>query len=291
MEEDAKRRIEAQRARHPDDILLMGDFGVATDRLSDLKLAAGDTLGSLAEQREGLAVIEPLYFKDTEEPARSRSIMVAYAKLAKALEGQGVRDSAGLYYRRSQDLAVRAVARYPENTDARRDLGIVYAWRALFLADGGEIDSAIALYGHASKIAADLAAADPSDVLQQADVAHGHFELGSIYLKGGRYREAEAHSGDAFRRYAGLAAKDTSNAENRVFMARCGRQAGEACEALSTRSGAAAERAQWRSKATEWFEKSLALYRTLGAAGALTGPDAAAPAELARRVEALRKVS
>jgi non-specific serine/threonine protein kinase/serine/threonine-protein kinase len=291
MEEDAKRRVKAQRTRFPEDTLLIGDFGVACDRLSDLRLAAGDTLAALSEHREGLTVIEPYYLKNPHEPARSRNIMVAYAKVAKLLESMGVRDSAGLYYRKAQDLAVEAVQRSPENTDATRDLAIVYSWRALFLADGGEIDSALALYGRAAKISTDLAAADPSDVLQQADVAHGHFEMGSIYMKGRRYREAEAQSGEAFRRYAGLAAKDTSNAENRLFMARCGRQAGEACEALATSAGQGAGRAEWRTKASDWFERSLAIYRTLGAAGALTGPDAAAPAELARRVEALRKVS
>jgi len=53
LEEEAKRRIVAERVRYPDNALLRGDFGVATDRLSDIKLAAGDPAGALAQQREG----------------------------------------------------------------------------------------------------------------------------------------------------------------------------------------------------------------------------------------------
>lgn len=291
MELDAKHRVLAERARHPDDALLRGDLAVACDRLSDLKFAAGDTLGALEEQAEGVKMIEQPYFKTPHDPAARRSIMVGYAKLARLLAARGDRDSAASYYRRAEGLAVEAVRALPNNTDASRDLGIVYAMRALFMADGGDIDSALVAYERGMRIAEDLAAADRSDVLQQADVAHGHYEMGTILMKGRRYREAETRSSDAFRRYAGLAAHDSGNAETRMFMARASRQAGEACAALATRSATAEERPRWRAKARDWLEKSLGLYRALGSAGTLAGQDAGAEAEISRQLETLRKAS
>ena len=96
------------------------------------------------------------------------------------------------------------------------------------------------------------------------------------------------HGGSA---KAGLAAKDSNNAETRMFMARTSRQAGEACQALATRSGMPAVRLRWRSKGLEWFEKSLGLYRVLGGAGALNGQEVNAGAEVSRLLETLRKAS
>jgi len=291
MELDAKRRVLAERALHPGDVKLQGDFGVACDRLSDLRLATGDTLGALEVGAEGIKVIEPAYFKNPQDPERRRSIMVGYAKIAKLLAMTGSRESADHDYRRAEVLAVECVQALPNNTDASRDLGIVYEMRAMFMADGGEIDSALVVYGRGMKISEGLAAADPSDVLQQADVANCHFETGTILMKGHRYREAEAQFGDAYQRYGRLAAHDSSNAETRTFMARSGRQAGEACLALASRSGAAGERARWRASALEWFEKSLGLYRGLANAGALTGDDVGAQADVTRKLEALRRAS
>ncbi|HET9951836.1 MAG TPA: serine/threonine-protein kinase [Candidatus Eisenbacteria bacterium] len=291
MESDAKRRVLAERARHPENVLLQGDFLVACDRLSDLKFAAGDTLGAVKELKESLSVVEPIYFKDPQDPGGRRGIMVASAKLANLLAKIGERDSAATYYRRAEALAVEAAASLPNNTEASRDLGIVYGMRALFMADGGDIDSALVAYARGMRIAEDLAAADTSDVLQKADVAHGHFEMGTLLMKARRYQEAEARSSESYRRYGGLAARDSGNAETRMFMARASRQAGEACQALATRSGTPAERLRWRSKGLEWFERSRSLYRALGVAGALNGHEVNAEAEVSRLLETLRETS
>ena len=291
MELDAKHRIRDERALHPEDVRLQGDYGVACDRVSDLKLAAGDTRGALEEQAEGVKVIEPHYLENPHDAERRRSIMVGYAKMAKLLAAVGERDSAAYYYRRAEQLAAEAVQALPNNTDASRDLDIVYGMRAMFMADGGEIDSALVVYGRGVKISEGLAASDPSDVLQQADVANCKFETGTILMKGRRYREAEAQFGDAFQRYGRLAAHDSSNAETRTFMARSGRQAGEACLALASRSSGAGEQARWRASALDWFEKSLGLYRGLANAGALTGDDVGAQADVIRKLEALRRAS
>jgi tetratricopeptide (TPR) repeat protein len=288
LEVDAKRRVLGERARHPDDILLQGDFGVACDRLSDLKFAAGDTLGAIAEGKEGLKVVEQMYLRDPKNPASRRSMMVGSAKLARLLSVGGDRSGADRLYRRSEDLAVEAVQQFPNNTDARSDLGIVYGMRGMFLADGGAIDSALSLYGRGLRIAEDLAAADSSDVLQQSDIADGHFETGIILMKGGRYREAEDQFSDAFRRFARLAAHDKSNAETRTFMARVSRKAGDACRTMAIKSTNPEERIRWRSKGLDWYGKSLDLYRTLGGAGALAGDDLGAEAEVSRQMASLR---
>lgn len=176
----------------------------------------------------------------------------------------------------------------PDNTDASRDLGIVYSWRSLFLAQRASIDSALALHERGMKIAEDLAAADPSDVLQQADLATGHMEVGTILVSGARYRKAEEQFGEAYQRFARLAAHDTSNAETRIFMARSSRKAGEACKSMASRSATREERGHWRSRALEWFQKSLAIYRSLGKAGALGGEEIGAPDKLAGEVVALQ---
>lgn len=220
LEEDAKRRIVDQRARHPDDYLLQGDFGVATDRLSDIKFAAGDTMGALHEQSEGLVVVEQLYRKNPQDANCRRSMMVGYAKIAQLLAASGDRAAADRDYRRSEELAVECVRALPNNTDAIRDLGVVYGMRGDFLAEGGQIDSALALHRRALKISEALGAADPNDALQQSDTANGHLKIGTVLMKGQRYREARERFEEAFQRFRSIAAKDTANAEARMLMGR-----------------------------------------------------------------------
>jgi non-specific serine/threonine protein kinase/serine/threonine-protein kinase len=286
LELEAKQHVLAQRALHPDEPLLVGDLGVATDRLSDLKFAAGDTLGAVKEIGEGNDALEQLYQKNPKDAAVRRSMMVGYAKLARLLE-QHDRSRAGDYYAKSQNLAEQAVREFPNNTDASRDLGIVYSWRSLFMAQGGSIDSALALHERGTRISEDLAASDPDDVLQQADLANGHFEVGTILMKGGRYPQAEESFAEAYRRFARLAAHDSSNAETRVFLARTSRQAGEACQKAS-RSAGREEAVRWKLRAKDWLQKSLAHYRQLGKDGALTGQDVAAPVEISNQLAALQ---
>ena len=288
LEVDAKRRVLGERARHPDDILLQGDLGVACDRLSDLKFAAGDTLGAVAEGQEGLKVVEQMYRRDPRNPASRRSMMVGSAKVARLLAVSGDRSGADQLYRRAEGLAVAAVEEFPNNTDARSDLGIVYGMRGMFLADGGAIDSALSVYSRGLRITESLAASDSSDVLQQADIANGHFETGTILMKGRRYRQAEDQFSDAFQRFARLAAHDKSNAETRTFMARVSRKAGDACRMVALQSTAPEERIRWRSKALDWYGKSVDLYRALGGAGALAGDDLGAEAEVSRQMASLR---
>jgi len=283
---EAKSRILAERAKHPEESLLLGDLGVAADRLSDMRLAAGDTLGALREAVDGAGSAEQLARQDPDDPARRRNAMVSYAKRASLLAVSGDRAGAARDYRLSEDLALECVRALPDHTDAKRDLSVVYSMRATFLADGGEIDSALVLYDRAMKISEALAASDPSDVLQQADVANGYFELGDILMKGGRNREAEERFGEAFRRYHGLAAKDSGNVDLKARMAKSSRKAGEACRLLASKGSR--EGSQWRSRARDWYEKSLGLYRMLGETGALADGERAAPGEVSRELEALR---
>jgi len=121
-------------------------------------------------------------------------------------------------------------------------------------------------------------------------VAAGHHEIGTILMKGRRYRAAEGRFSEAFERYGRIAAADTGNAECRTLMARSGRQAGKACQALSRQAHSNAERSRWRARALAWLGRSLDLYRGLARAGALTGEETAAPEELDSLVAGLRAV-
>jgi non-specific serine/threonine protein kinase/serine/threonine-protein kinase len=288
LAQEGKRRLVVERSRHPENELLPGDFGVACDRISDMRFAAGDTVGALQEQLEGMPVVTALYQKNPREPQRRRSLMVAHAKRAYLRAITGDRTGAATDYERSQELALECVRDLPQNVDATRDLGVVYGMRAMFLSDAGETDSALALYGRSMKISEDLSSADPSDVLQQMDLAKGKAEIGAILMKGRRYPEAEARFRDAYQSYARLAGKDATNAAVRAHMARTSRDAGDACRAMATRSGAKGERALWRSKAVDWYLKSLDLYRSLAAAGSLAGPEAGAPDEVSSRLASVR---
>ena len=225
---EAKSRILAERAKHPKESLLAGDLGVAADRLSDMRLAAGDTLGAIREAVDGAGAAEQLARQDPADPGRRRNVMVSYAKRASLLALSGDRAGAARDYRRSEELALECVRDLPDRADAKRDLSVVYSMRATFLAEGGEIDSALVLYGRAMKISQALAASDPSDVLQQADLANGYFELGDILMQGRRYRDAEERFGQAFQGYRSLAAKDPGNVDVRNRMAEASRKAGEA---------------------------------------------------------------
>jgi len=283
---EAKRRILADGAKYPDEPLFEGDLGVSTDRISDMKLAAGDTLGALREAAESGGTADKLYRQDPNDPGKRRNAMVASAKTAQLLAVSGQRDRASAEYGRAQEMALECVRALPNNIEVKRDLAVVYGMRALFLADGGAIDSALRFYGKAMKISEALGASDPSDVLQQTDIANGYFELGNILMKGRRYRGAEERFGEAFRRYRLLAANDTANVDVRASMARASRRAGEACRLLAATLTSGA-RLPWRSKALEWYSRSLGLYQGLSRSGALMGGDVGAAAELSREMAAL----
>jgi len=288
MQEDAKRRIAAEWTRHPDYELLRGDMGVACDRLFDLKLQMGDTLGALAEMRDGDAAVEPWFDSHPHDPVSRRGVLISCAKKADVYAALGQRDTALSLYRRAAELGREAVTDLPHDSDAERDLAIIYGMHASFLADGGAIDSALALYERAQRITEDLVARDSANVVDRSGVAQSHYEMGGILMKGHRHAAAVPRFVEAFRLFAALAEADTSNAETRGFMARSGRRAGEACEALASHAVSATERADWRAQALGWYARSLELYRGLDARGALTAADAAAPGEVAARLVALR---
>lgn len=285
---DAKRRILDERRKHPEESMFQGDLGVACDRLSDMMLAAGDTLGALRESAEGEGSATQLFLQDPQDPGKRRNAMVGAAKTAQLLAVAGDRERAATEFRRAEEMAIECVRLLPNNIDVKRDLSVVYGMRALFMADGGEIDSALILYGRAMMISEALGASDPSDALQQADIAKGYYELGDILMTGHRYREAEARFGEAFRRYSGLGARDTANVEARSFMARASRRAGEACRRMATGSKLSAETVRWRSKALDWYAKSLSLYQRLGDKGVLAGGEVGAPAQVSRELAELQ---
>jgi tetratricopeptide (TPR) repeat protein len=283
-----RQRILAELARRPGDPLFQSDLCVAYGRLIDMKQAAADTLGAIEECTAYLRLTEDLFRAQPGDPGHRRGALIACTKMAELRGMRGDRDSALAFYCRAEGLAREAVAALPHDTDASRDLSIVYGAHGLFLAAGGELDSALAVYGLGMKIAEDLAARDPDNALPQADVAAGHYEIGTMLMKGRRFQAAEHRFREAFQRYGRLAAADTGNAESRAYMARSGRGAGEACQALSRETGSGAERSRWRARALTWLARSLELYRRLAQSGALTGEEAGAPEELGRVVAELQ---
>ena len=285
---DAKRALLAQKAKHPDEPLFIGDLGVAADRLTDMRLAEGDTLGAIREATEGQGSADELYRRDPSDPGRRRNVMVGTAKMAQVLALSGDRAQADAAYRQAEQLALDCVKAEPDNKDVKRDLAVVYGMRGTFMADAGKIDSALVLYRRAKNVSEALAATDPSDILQQIDVANSYHELGDILVKGRRYREAEQNFSEAFHRYEGLAARDTANVEIRAFMARSSRKAGEACRALAGKARTIGEGSPWRSKAHDWYSKSLTLYQTLHGNGVLLENESNAAADLSRELASLR---
>jgi non-specific serine/threonine protein kinase/serine/threonine-protein kinase len=284
----ARKRIDAELARRPDDEVFLTDLSISSQRLTDMKLAFADTAGAIEESRTNVALSERFFHDDPQRASSRRAALIAYAKMASLRAMVGDRDSALAVYLRAERLAEEAVAALPNNTEASRDLSIVYGMHGLFLAEGGAVDSGLAVYGLGMKIAEDLAAADPDNALQQADVAAGHFEIGTMLINARRYLESENRSREAFERYSRLAAEDSSNAENRIYVARSCRQAGDACLALWKEARTPEERARHRARALEWFGRSLGHYSALANAGALAGEESGAPAELTRKMAAMR---
>jgi non-specific serine/threonine protein kinase/serine/threonine-protein kinase len=285
---ESRDRILAQLAKRPNDRVFLADLCIASNRLTDMKLAAADTAGAVAECRTNLDLAEWFFRDDPKNPEHRRGALIAGSKMAALQASSGHRDSALASYQRAERLAIEAVAALPQNTDASRDLSIVYGMHGLFLADGGDLDSALAVYGHGMKLAEDLAAADPDNTLQQSDVAAGHYEIGTMLLQGHRARAAEGRFREAFERYRRIAAADSGSAESRAYMARICRQAGEASREVSRGAHSDAERAQWRARALTWLEKSRELYSRLAATGALVGEETRAPAELNQLVATVR---
>jgi non-specific serine/threonine protein kinase/serine/threonine-protein kinase len=289
MQVEAKGRIAAEWAQHPDYEVFRGDMGVACDRLYDLRLYMGDTLGALSEMRDGDAAIRPWFETHPHDPGSRRAMIINAAKAADLYAALGRRDTALALYGRSEQLAREAVSDLPHDTDALRDLSIIYGMHGSFLAGGGAIDPALEMYGRGQKIVEDLVALDSANVVDRSGVAKGHYEIGEILMKGGRYEPAVGRFEEAYRRFTVLASMDTSNAEARTSLARSGRKAGEACEALASRGTPISEREQWRVRALDWYARSLGVYRRLDASGALAANEATAPREIEARVAALRR--
>jgi non-specific serine/threonine protein kinase/serine/threonine-protein kinase len=281
---EARQRIVSEMERHPDEVLLKGVLITAYDRTSGMKFAAGDTSGAIEDQTVAANLAEEIFREEPTSPESRRSVLVACSKLAEVTSG---RDRAGALasWARAERLASEAVAALPHDTEARRDLSIVYGMMGTFLAGGGETDSGLAVYNRGMKISEELAAEDPVNMLFQADVASGHFEIGTMLADAHRYEAAEARFSEAFDRFSRMAAADSANHENRRYVAKSGRLAGEACVALSKIETSSAP---WRTRALGWFEKSLDAYNRLERDGGILAEDAAAPAELARVVAELK---
>jgi tetratricopeptide (TPR) repeat protein len=273
--------------RHPDNSILKGDLILAYDRLGAMKLAAADTQGAIDDAALATDLAEEIFREDPQNPEWRRGVLVACAKSAELLAG---RDRAGALaaYDRALTLARECVTASPHNTEARRDLSIVYGFIGIFLASGGETDSGLAVYDRGMKISEKMAAEDPANALFQGDVAAGHFEIGTMLMDARRYEAAQTRFQEAFDRYSVLAAADSANHDSRLYMARSGRRAGEACLALSKLETSRARQLPWRTRAVSWFEKSLDAYTRLEREGGMLGEDAAAPAEVARELAALR---
>ncbi len=284
----ARERIVSELNRHPDNTDLKGDLLLAYDRMSDMKLAAADTQGAIDDWRFAANLAEEIFREDPRDPARRRGVLIACTKVANLMASRGDRAGALASYGRAETLARESVAAFPNNTEARRDLSIVYGMIGIFLARGGEIDSGLAVYDQGMSLSEEMASEDPANMLFQADVAAGHFEIGTVLMDGRRYEAAEARFREAFDRFSVLVAADSANHENRLNMARCGRRAGQACLELSKRAASSGRRSSWRARCAGWFEKSLDIYKRLERDGGLTGEDAAAPAETARELAALR---
>lgn len=286
---DSKTRIRAAIARSPDEAVLKSDLGVVCDRLFDMKVAAGDTLGAMAEYREGLAAMLPAFQADPGDVEARRAILIRHAKLAGVQSGRGQRDSAQASYMAAEQLALEAVRALPNDTEASRDLSVVYGMRGIFLAECGKLDSALAVYGRGMQIAEELAAADPDNALQQADVAAGHFEIGTMLLNGQRFVGARDEFRHSAARYARLAAADTANVDHALMVARSYRQAGAACTALGKSATSPIERARWRADGLNWLNRSLTHYKAMARAGVLRGDDAAVPAAIEQQLAALQR--
>ncbi len=274
--------------KRPDSRMFLEDYGVSTGRLVDRLRDAADTLGAMRECEANLQIAERLFRLYPEYPEHRRSVLINSSKLADFHSMLGHRDSALAAYGRGEALALEAVRLRPDNTDARRDLSVVYGMEGLFLAESGRIDSAVAVYERGHRIAEALAAADPASVQFLDDVAVGHYELGTILVAGRRWPEALARFERAWEAFGRVAALDPDNAEGRTQQARSARAAGEACLARAAAADADTDRARWRADARTWLERSRAGYVALAAAGALTGEETAAPAELARLLASAR---
>ncbi|MCC6652838.1 MAG: serine/threonine protein kinase [Candidatus Eisenbacteria bacterium] len=287
--ENTKGRIRAALVHTPGDGLLTGDLGVVCDRLFDMRLAAGDTSGAMAEFREGLEISLPGFRADPGNAPARRAVLIRHAKLAGVQAARGQRDSAQASYAAAERLALDAVQALPNDTEALRDLSVVYGMRGTFLAESGRLDSALAVYDRSMKIAEDLAAADPHNALQQADVAIGHYEIGEMLRGARRHADARAEFVEAGARYARLAEADSANVSHRLMVARSHQRAGDACALLARSAPSAGERARWRAEGADWLTRSLTRYEALARTGALEGEDAAAPETIRRQLAALQR--
>ena len=199
-----------------------GDLGVAYDRISDMRLAAGDTLGALEESLTGMEVVVALHRDEPSEPT-----VAAIAHGGSRQDGEPPSHDRRPRGRGAGPPAVpgpgaRRVRAFPTTPTRPGTWAWCTAMRAMFWPRPGRSTPRSCLYERSMAIAQSRCRRRPRTTSFNRSIwPRGNSEMGTIPMKGRRgiprrARGSRMHSIAS----SSLAAKDRSNTELRVQMAR-----------------------------------------------------------------------
>jgi non-specific serine/threonine protein kinase/serine/threonine-protein kinase len=217
--------------------------------------AAGDYAGSLAANREGIAIREETMRRSTASLTDQRNLAVLYGKVGRVLALTNDMPAALDFGNRSLTMLEQVAAQQPSTRTNKRELAIGYDQMGDLRLAAGDRAGALTSYRKASEIRQALLDADPANVQARRDFATISGDIGLALAESGARQEALDRLSRATEIFQQLAAEDPANAIARRDLSKMHQAAGRALLALGNASGA-----------LDRFEQGIAIAEPLAAA-------------------------
>jgi tetratricopeptide (TPR) repeat protein len=237
-------------------------------------------VGRLERQDGNLAAAADAFTRARELAAAGgaeRDLGVSHNRIGDVRVVQGGLTGARVHYEAGLAIRERLAKADPHNTDRQRDLAVSHSKIGDVRRAQGDLAGALEAYEAGHAIAEHLAAADPRNAVWQRDLSLSHERIGDVRVAEGDLAGARVHYEAGLAIHERLAAADPRNAEwqrdlivSNVKLAELAASAGE------------------RDAAHRRYTAALAIARNLAATGRLAPADAWMPAELERRLAALK---
>lgn len=165
---------------------------LATERLGDAEVIAGNLAAARAAYEINLKVAETRLAETRQDTGRQRSIYLINIRLGDVAVGSGDLPAAQTAYEASFEISERLAAQDSHNTEWRRDLSVSHERLGVVAVALGDLPAARAAYAAALAIRESVAARDPRNTGWQRDLSVIHQRLGDVAVASGDLAAAQA---------------------------------------------------------------------------------------------------
>ncbi len=188
--QEAQREVLALLEGDAENVALQRDLSVTCDRVGDVLLAKGDTVGALENLRGGLEIAEALAERDSGNLGWQHDLSVSLDRVGEALSKMGDLDAAYACYRKGFAISERLASQHPDRLEWLWDLSQSYERLGDILMALDRPAEAFDHYRRGLAAAEAVAARDTGNLQWQRDLAATYHKVGSIELA--RFNSAEA---------------------------------------------------------------------------------------------------